>query len=145
MREPHPLIGVRASSCAKGLRALRQTIEGIEWLGGERPALPDPHPRPCRDQGCSEVLPRVMAKFDRFAGNIISRRLSCTNRRELVELVVGRPSRKARFRNAGVSLPNPKSRTNRARATSGALKTGHGPGKNFFYKALDKPIRRTID
>jgi hypothetical protein len=64
MREPHPLIGVRASSCAKGLRALRQTIEGIEWLGGERPALPDPHPRPCRDQGCSEVLPRVMAKFD---------------------------------------------------------------------------------
>jgi hypothetical protein len=33
---------VRASSCAKGLRVLRQTIEGIEWLGGQRPALLDP-------------------------------------------------------------------------------------------------------
>jgi hypothetical protein len=177
MREPHPFSRVRASSCAEGLRVLRQTIEGIEWLGGQRPALLDPDGKTVQwDQARSEILPQVITKYDMFcrnchilelsySGTVILRSRSRHDRRELV---VERPSRKARFRSAGVSLPHPKSHSKRlnrrqvqpihraragcpchsgrdARAASGVLNLGHRRSKNFFYKALDKPIRRTID
>src|SRR5271167_3299821 len=87
------LVRVRVSSRAKGLRALRQTIEGIGWRGGQRPALLDPDRKTVQwDQVCSEMLPRVMAKYDMICSN---RHITEILRREHEELVVERPWRKA--------------------------------------------------
>jgi hypothetical protein len=64
MPEPHALVGC-APRRAKGLRVLRQTIEGIEWMGGQRTALLDPDRKTMQWPGSSGILPRVIAKCDK--------------------------------------------------------------------------------
>jgi hypothetical protein len=68
-------------------------IEGVEWLGGQRPALLDPNHQTVQwDQICPENLPEVLAKYAPVCWNC---HITETFRRDHPELVVERPWRKA--------------------------------------------------
>jgi len=68
-------------------------IEGIDWLGGQRPALLDPERKTVQwDQIRPEKLPEVFSKYTPVCWNC---HITETFRREHPELVVERPWSKA--------------------------------------------------
>jgi hypothetical protein len=68
-------------------------IEGIDWLGGQRPALLDPDRKTVQwDQISPERLPEVLSKYAPVCWNC---HITETFRRDHPELVVERPWRKA--------------------------------------------------
>lgn len=70
-----------------------KAIEGIDWLGGQRPALLDPDRKTVQwDQIRPENLPEVLAKCAPVCWNC---HITETFRRDHPELVVERPWRKA--------------------------------------------------